>query len=100
MAWGERTETKTVKIILSELKINWETRKVHFSFSLVEQTGVDEEGDPVFATRATEEYAFRFKECWTKGLWTKNWFNNLKNTLEAAAENLYNQENVDMLVGK
>lgn len=100
MAWGERTETKTVKIILNELKINWETRRVHFTFGLVEQTGTDEEGDPIYTLVSTREYSYRFKECWTKGLWTKNWFHNLKATLEAAAENLYNRENVQMLTGK
>ena len=99
MAWGERSETKTVKIILSELTINWETRRVHFIFGLVEQTGTDEEGNPIFKQISTAEYSYRFKECWTKGLWTKNWFNNLKATLEAAAENLYGQENVNMLKG-
>ena len=67
---------------------------------LVEQTGADEEGDPILVLLSTSVYSYRFRECWNKGLWTKSWFNNLKATLEAAAENLYNQENVDMLVGK
>ena len=97
MAWDERTETKAVKIILNEFKISWAERMVFFTFGLVEQIGLDEEGDPLVTTLSTQTYSYRFRECWTKGLWTKDWFNNLKATLEAAAENLYGQENIDML---